>query len=157
MRDPSPGPSPPPPSPPRRAGVCYMSTGIYMYHVDIHRHVPPKVEPALARRLEALTGVEASCCVSDYREEAEEIATSDAFQDSLARVKAVADENRLLALAVIKRRGEACGCELQAALDLTHATVSHHMAVLQKAGLVASERRGKWVHYKLTPAATPFV
>lgn len=119
--------------------------------------MPLKVEPALARRLEALTGEDAACCVTDLRAESQEIAESDRFQRSLSRVKALADENRFLALAMIKRRGSMCGCELQAALGLTHATVSHHMTVLLDAGLVASERRGKWVHYSLSSDAASYV
>lgn len=118
--------------------------------------MPPKVEAALARRLESLTGLEASCCVVELRSLAGGVARAPAFQQALARVKALADEKRLLALAILKRRGEACGCELQAALDVSHATVSHHMSTLQDAGLVTSERRGKWTYYSLTPEAIPF-
>ena len=115
------------------------------------------VEPALAKRLESLTGVEASCCVLELRSLAGGVSRAPKFQQALARMKALSDEKRLLALAILKRRKEACGCELQAALDLTHATVSHHMGVLCDAGLVTCERRGKWAYYKVTPEAEPFV
>lgn len=134
-----------------------MLTGIYMYRVDIHRHVPPKVEAGLARRLETLTGEAASCCVPDYREQAADARTSPAFAATLARAKAMSDEKRLLALAVLKRRGELCACEVQAAIGLTHATVSHHMGVLVDAGLVTSERRGKWAYYALTREAKEWI
>lgn len=116
-----------------------------------------KVEPALAKRLEALTGVEASCCVMELASLAGGVSRSPKFHEALARVKALSDEKRLLALAILKRRGEACGCELQAALDLTHATVSHHMSVLAEAGLVTSEKRGKWVYYAVHPDALPLI
>lgn len=116
-----------------------------------------KVEPALAKRIETLTGQDASCCVVDLRAEVARARKASAFDAALARAKALADDKRLLALALLKRRGELCGCELQAALDLTHATVSHHMGVLLDAGLVAAEKRGKWVHYSLTPDAIPLV
>lgn len=116
-----------------------------------------KVEPALARRLEALTGEDAACCVADLKSEADAARASPGFDAALARAKALADEKRLLALAFIQRRGEACGCELQAALDLTHATVSHHMAILADAGLVTTTRRGKWTYYSVPPHADPFI
>lgn len=116
-----------------------------------------KVEPALAKRLEALTGLEASCCVVELRALAGGVTRAPAYKHALARVKALADDKRFLTLALLKRRGEACGCEIQAALDLTHATVSHHMGVLCDAGLVTCERRGKWAYYKLTPEAIPLV
>lgn len=117
--------------------------------------MPQKVEPALARRLETLTGVEASCCIVELRALAGGVTRSPGYQQALARVKALADDKRLLTLALLKRRKEACGCEIQAALGLTHATVSHHMAVLCEAGLVTCERRGKWIYYALTSEAIP--
>lgn len=116
-----------------------------------------KVEPALAKRLESLTGIEASCCVDELRGIAESVAAAPRFQQALARVKALSDERRLLALAILKRRKEACGCEIQAALDLTHATVSHHMSILADAGLVTSEKRGKWTYYAVHPDALALI
>jgi ArsR family transcriptional regulator, arsenate/arsenite/antimonite-responsive transcriptional repressor len=119
--------------------------------------VPPKVEPALAKRLETLTGEDAACCVDDRRDEAERIRRSPAFEAALLTAKAMADEKRLLVLALLKRRGELCACEVQAALSLTHATVSHHMSCLLTAGLVTCERRGKWAYYDLAPHARELV
>lgn len=46
-----------------------------------------------------------------------------------------------------------CGCDLEAFLDLTQPTVSHHMKLLVEAGLVTAERRGRWVYYAIDPAA----
>ena len=110
-----------------------------------------KLDSALAIRLERLTGEEASCCVPQYQDLAKEVAGSARFPEALRRVRALADENRLLAAALLKRRKELCACEIQAATGLTHATVSHHMAVLVEAGLVKSRRRGKWMYYRLAP------
>ena len=119
--------------------------------------MPPKVEPTLAKRLETLTGEDAACCVDDLRAEAEKVRARPAFDAALLAAKAMSDEKRLLALALLKRRGETCACELQAALGLTHATVSHHMSCLLLAGLVTCERRGKWAYYALAPAARDLV
>ena len=119
--------------------------------------MPRKVEPALAKRLETLTGEDAACCVDDLHEEAAAVREAPGFADALLRAKAMSDEKRLLVLALLKRRGALCGCELQAALDLTHATVSHHMASLLSAGLVTCERRGKWCYYDLAPSARSHV
>jgi ArsR family transcriptional regulator, arsenate/arsenite/antimonite-responsive transcriptional repressor len=44
-------------------------------------------------------------------------------------------------------------CELATAFDLTQPTISHHLKVLREAGIIASERRGTWVYYRLEPAA----
>lgn len=104
----------------------------------------------LGERLERLTGEEASCCVPEYQELAREILRSASFPASLRRVKALADENRLLAVSLLKRRGELCACEIQAATGLTHPTVSHHMSMLTEAGLVNARREGKWMYYRLS-------
>jgi len=108
-----------------------------------------KTDPALATRLERLTGEEAACCVPEYQDLAKEVAASAHFPEALKRVRALADENRLLAVAILKRRKELCACEIQAATGLTHATVSHHMAVLVDAQVVKSRRQGKWMYYRL--------
>jgi ArsR family transcriptional regulator len=44
---------------------------------------------------------------------------------------------------------EVCACKLADALDLAPSTISHHMAVLVKAGLVSATKRGLWVYYRL--------
>src|SRR6202795_1633911 len=104
---------------------------------------------ALGVRLERLTGEDAACCLTEYRDLATEVRRSPTFRSSLRTAEALADERRLIAVALLRRRGELCACELQAALRVTHATVSHHMHVLEEAGLVRSDRRGKWMYYRL--------
>ncbi len=106
-------------------------------------------DSALATRLERLTGEDASCCVPEYRDLAKEVAAAPGFPEALKRVRALADENRLLAVALLRRRNELCACEIQAATGLSHATVSHHMAVLVDAGVVKWRREGKWMYYRL--------
>lgn len=108
-----------------------------------------KIDAALSERLERLTGEEAACCVPEYQGLGEEIVRSAGFPVALRRAKALADEHRLLALSLLRRRGELCACEIQAATGLTHATVSHHMSVLVDAGFVVVRRQGKWMYYRL--------
>jgi DNA-binding transcriptional ArsR family regulator len=48
---------------------------------------------------------------------------------------------------------QGCTCDLALALGLTEATVSHHLAVLRRAGLVSGERRGANVHYRANEPA----
>jgi len=103
----------------------------------------------LGERIERLTGEDAECALPGYRSRAERIRSSVRFEETLRRVRALADENRLLAVAMLKSRTELCACEIQAATGLTHATVSHHMSVLMEAGLVDATRHGKWMYYRL--------
>lgn len=44
---------------------------------------------------------------------------------------------------------EVCACKLADALELAPSTISHHMSVLVKAGLVSATKRGLWVYYRL--------
>jgi ArsR family transcriptional regulator len=48
---------------------------------------------------------------------------------------------------------ELCACTFSEQLGLGAPTVSHHMKVLQDAGLVEGEKRGLWVYYRLAPRA----
>ena len=63
-------------------------------------------------------------------------------------VKALADSNRLRALTALRNR-ELCVCQVVELLGLAPSTVSKHMTILKQAGLVYSEKRGKWVYYRL--------
>lgn len=42
---------------------------------------------------------------------------------------------------------EVCACKLSERLGLAESTISHHMSVLKKAGLVAARKGGTWVYY----------
>ncbi len=44
---------------------------------------------------------------------------------------------------------EVCACKLAERLGLVASTVSHHMTVLRKAGLVQARKDGQWVYYTL--------
>ncbi len=48
--------------------------------------------------------------------------------------------------------GPLCVCDLTDALRLPQPTVSRHLSLLQRAGLVSAEKRGKWKHYRLEAA-----
>lgn len=46
-------------------------------------------------------------------------------------------------------QGECCVCELTALVGADVSTVSRHLAVLREAGIVADERRGSQVFYRI--------
>ena len=60
----------------------------------------------------------------------------------------LADKTRLKILRLLAGE-ELCACEVMAALDLTQPTASHHLGILERSGVVASRREGKWVFYRL--------
>ena len=41
-----------------------------------------------------------------------------------------------------------CACDVEGAVGLSQAAVSHHMAILVRAGLVRAEKLGRWVFYR---------
>ena len=127
------------------------STYIMLTYINMMSKVSS--DHALADRLERLTGEDAACCVPEYRDLAKQVAASARFPQALRRARALADENRLLAVALLGRKKELCACEIQAATGLTHATVSHHMGLLVEAGFVRSRRQGKWMYYRLNGPA----
>ena len=66
----------------------------------------------------------------------------------LAIAKALSDENRVRALMFLGD-GELCVCQIIEMLGLAPSTISEHMAVLHRAGLVESRKEGRWIYYRL--------
>jgi DNA-binding transcriptional ArsR family regulator len=65
------------------------------------------------------------------------------------RLKALAEPTRvrIMSMLLTDPAGEVCTCDLAAAVGLSEATTSHHLAQLRKAGLVEGTRRGMNVFY----------
>ncbi len=65
---------------------------------------------------------------------------------------ALSDETRL---EIVRRlgAGECCVCDLTDALDSAQSRLSFHLKVLKDAGIVSDRKQGRWVYYRLNPAA----
>ncbi len=63
--------------------------------------------------------------------------------------KALGDENRLRTVVVLLRFGELCVCQITGMLSLAPSTVSKHLSILRRAGLVTCRKKGRWVHYRI--------
>jgi ArsR family transcriptional regulator, arsenate/arsenite/antimonite-responsive transcriptional repressor len=75
---------------------------------------------------------------------------ADAIQ--LARgFAALADPVRLRLLSIIASSGECCSCDLEEPLGRAQPTISHHTKALAEAGLIAGEKRGRWVWWRVVP------
>jgi len=76
----------------------------------------------------------------------------EAEQEKLERraniLKALAHPSRLMMIDDLAK-GERCVCELQKLVGADMSTVSKHLTVLKKAGLVESDKRGLQVFYRL--------
>jgi ArsR family transcriptional regulator len=81
--------------------------------------------------------------------------SAEAAAELSVRLKALADPVRLRLMSLIASHegAEACVCDVSAGFDLSQPTISHHLKVLRTAGLLAGERRGSWVYYRVVPDA----
>ncbi len=68
-----------------------------------------------------------------------------------AALRVIADPARLRLLSLIQAQpgNEACVCHLTGPLGLSQPTVSHHLKVLLRAGLVEREQRGSWAFFRV--------
>ena len=68
---------------------------------------------------------------------------------TLGIMKALSDKNRMRCVAALWRFDELCACQITELLQVSGATASRHLAILQKSGLVDSRKEGRWVFYRL--------
>lgn len=66
--------------------------------------------------------------------------------------RALADRTRLRLLNLMAA-GEVCVCFFVEVLGTNQPKISRHLAYLRRAGVVASRREGKWMHYRVTAPA----
>lgn len=65
------------------------------------------------------------------------------------RLKALADPTRLHVIQLLSQQGELCACRLLPHLGVGQPTLSHHMTLLCREGLVIPRKEGRWTHYRL--------
>jgi len=92
--------------------------------------------------------VEAPRYADELKRVAEEVANTEDADKESRFFKALADSTRLKILKLLKVK-ELCVCEIMVALDLTQPTASHHLGILERAGLVKDRKEGKWVFYRI--------
>ncbi|MFA9466128.1 MAG: ArsR/SmtB family transcription factor [Velocimicrobium sp.] len=66
--------------------------------------------------------------------------------------KAFCDERRVEILQQL-RGGEKCACKLLEEVNISQATLSHHMKILCDSGIVNGRKDGKWMHYSINKDA----
>lgn len=80
-----------------------------------------------------------------------ELADPEKLEPVSRMFKALGDETRLGIVHLLRTR-EMCVCEIMAALNLTQPTASHHLMILENAGIVKDRKEGKWVFYRISEA-----
>lgn len=76
------------------------------------------------------------------------------MREVLHLTRALADATRgrtLLAL----RRGELCVCRITELFGLAPSTVSKHLSIWLRAGLVTQRKAGRWIYYRLAGRDAP--
>ena len=112
------------------------------------------LKPKTSERLKRLaeSGICSSENASEYAGElkrlADKVMTAENAKKRSKFFKALADENRLRILNLLKTR-EMCVCEVMVALDLTQPTASHHLRILENVELVKDRKEGKWTFYRI--------
>lgn len=93
-------------------------------------------------------GEEASKYATQLKHLAEEVTDARLVDRQCMVFKALGDKTRLKILGLLSLR-EMCVCEVMVALDLTQPTASHHLHILENAGLVEYRKEGRWSFYSM--------
>jgi len=75
------------------------------------------------------------------------------MKEFLKVAKALSDHNRVKILKMLQHK-RLCVCEIRALLQIAQPSVSKHLKILEKAGLVSSEKDGLWVNYFLADGSS---
>ena len=90
--------------------------------------------------------------VKEYAEQLRNLAAQKANREEAKKrgrfFKAFGDETRQRMLSLLVER-EMCVCELTTALEMTQPTTSHHLKILEDAGVIQSVKDGTWVFYSV--------
>lgn len=84
----------------------------------------------------------AKTCCGENSKKGEEI------NDLRDFLQTISDTNRLRILCLLSE-GELCVCEIFNSLELSQNLVSHHLARLEKAGLLKKRREGVYIIYQV--------
>lgn len=78
------------------------------------------------------------------------------MRDFMAITKALSDPGRVRILLALRRR-ELCVCQIAALFSFAPSTISRHLSILHRAGLVHSRKTQRWVYYRRADPAAPVV
>jgi DNA-binding transcriptional ArsR family regulator len=90
----------------------------------------------------------AAACGEELRAIAKELCDDTSIRRSSRILKTISDPNRHKMIRLLSLRSM-CVCEIMAALDMTQSVASHHLQLLENAGVLTKKRKGKWIFYKI--------
>ena len=78
------------------------------------------------------------------------------MDDTISKLKALADKNRFRIFCALASHEELCACQITELLQVTGATASRHLSILVTAGLLKSRKDGRWVLFSLDRSGSGF-
>ncbi len=85
------------------------------------------------------------------RELGDSLLKNKKIEDLIKFLNALANMKRLMIMNILKVKNR-CVCELEAILDDSQPSISHHLKTLEKIGLIKGWKKGKFTHYDIVKA-----
>lgn len=86
--------------------------------------------------------------IEDLERNKDEILSKRNFNEKVNYFKALGNKVRFLIYNLIGKK-EMSVCELTAILNLSQPAISHHIKILEQAGLIFGVKKGKFTHYEI--------
>ena len=77
--------------------------------------------------------------------------------EAAALFSALSDPLRVSIVRFLDGREAQCVCDIQETFDVAGNLLSYHLKILREAGILASSRHGRWIHYSVAPAARTLI
>ena len=112
------------------------------------------MDKKVASRVERIITLETRCAVNnkEYIKKLKEMGKATGPRPSLRNMirsyKALGDPIRIRIIRLLQHQ-EMFVCEIMVSLGLTQPTTSHHLRLLETAGLINRRKEGKWVFHKI--------
>mgnify|MGYP000345662906 CR=1 FL=1 len=75
------------------------------------------------------------------------IANETKFENMAEMFKAFSDPTRLMILKLLSENESMCVCNIIDELKKPQPTISHHLNILKKSGIIKARKEGTWNHY----------
>ncbi|MBY8983124.1 MAG: winged helix-turn-helix transcriptional regulator [Candidatus Lokiarchaeota archaeon] len=86
--------------------------------------------------------------LKDLQDFGKNIKKKEFFADILNFCNVLGNQERLKIIQSLQKKDH-CVCELEAILDKSQSTISHHLRELEKIGLIRGWKKGKFTHYDI--------
>ena len=97
---------------------------------------------------EMKTDQQMRCICEEGKEQIPAVNDKGTLMDLAEMFKALGDSTRLEILSLLLIE-ELCKCEIVSALSLPNSTVTHHLKIMEKGGVIKGRREGKYTIYRL--------